>query len=278
MLRARHAPVRHVHRDHPDPAARRRHRARLGMREPRRAGEPRHHVVQPHAREDRHPVPRRLAVSRDGVAAAGELVAEQLGERVVGELGLLQADHVRLPLVQPGQQPRHPLLDRVDVPRRDPHGPHGSCSADTAGSAGDLMATRHTLRQSRCSSNTCPRCRSRTKLSGRRPGTSSSSSAARSIEEPEIAEVVDSPAVGLDRHGPEGPAVRARCSRSTSARRTSAASRRAPRRSCSAAQALGVGPGRRGHRPHDDVRRVRQRGRAHRRDAGVRRLRAPDAG
>ena len=59
---------------------------------------------------------------RDGVAAVCELGAEQLGELVVGELGLLQADDVRLPLVEPRQQPRQPLLDRVDVPRRDAHG------------------------------------------------------------------------------------------------------------------------------------------------------------
>ena len=65
--------------------------------------------------------PRRLAVSCDSVAAVGELVAEQVGERLVCELGLLQTDDVRLPLVQPRQEPRDALLDRVDVPGRDPH-------------------------------------------------------------------------------------------------------------------------------------------------------------
>src|SRR3954452_7915835 len=60
-------------------------------------------------------------MSGDRIAATGELVAEQLEEGVVGQLGLLQADDVRLPLVQPRQQPRHALLDRVDVPRRDAH-------------------------------------------------------------------------------------------------------------------------------------------------------------
>ena len=64
--------------------------------------------------------------SGDLVAALGELVAEQLGERVVGELGLLQADDVGPPLVEPRQQPRHALLDRVDVPGRDPHRAHRS--------------------------------------------------------------------------------------------------------------------------------------------------------
>ena len=97
-----------------------------GCGKPGRAGEPVHHVLEPDAREDRHAVPRRLAVSGDRVAAVCELVAEQLGERVVGELGLLQADDVRLALVEPRQQPRHPLLDRVHVPSRDSHRPNGS--------------------------------------------------------------------------------------------------------------------------------------------------------
>jgi hypothetical protein len=54
----------------------------------------------------------------DGIAAAGELVAEQVDERVVCELRLLQADDIRLALIQPRQQPRHALLDGVDVPGR----------------------------------------------------------------------------------------------------------------------------------------------------------------
>ena len=57
----------------------------------------------------------------DLVAAGGELGAEQLVERRVGELGLLQADDVGLALVEPRQQAREPLLDRVDVPGRDAH-------------------------------------------------------------------------------------------------------------------------------------------------------------
>jgi hypothetical protein len=64
-------------------------------------------------------------VQRDLVAAARQLVAEQGGERVVRQLGLLQADDVRLALVQPRQQPRQALLDRVHVPGRDPHRSHG---------------------------------------------------------------------------------------------------------------------------------------------------------
>ncbi len=128
VVRVRGAAVRHVDRDDPDARARRGQRARLLMREARPAGQSSDHVVQPDAREDRHAVPRRLAVCRDGVAASFELGAEELGELVVGELGLLQADDVRLPLVEPRQQPRQPLLDRVDVPRRDAHG--GTVPAD----------------------------------------------------------------------------------------------------------------------------------------------------
>ena len=92
------------------------------MGEARRARDAGHDVLQPDPREDRHPVPLRLAVAGELVAAAGELFAEQRVERVVGELGLLQADDVGLALVEPGQQPRHPLLDRVHVPGRYPHG------------------------------------------------------------------------------------------------------------------------------------------------------------
>jgi hypothetical protein len=61
-------------------------------------------------------------VAGECVATTGELGAEQLVERVVGELGLLQADDIRLALVEPGQQSRHPLLDGVHIPRRYPHG------------------------------------------------------------------------------------------------------------------------------------------------------------
>jgi hypothetical protein len=62
-------------------------------------------------------------VRRDLVAAVRQLVTEQLGERVVGDLRLLQAHDIRPPLVEPRQQPRHALLQRVDVPGGDPHRP-----------------------------------------------------------------------------------------------------------------------------------------------------------
>jgi hypothetical protein len=50
-----------------------------------------------------------------------ELAAEQIDERLVCKLGLLQADDVRPALVQPRQQARYALLDRVHVPGRDSH-------------------------------------------------------------------------------------------------------------------------------------------------------------
>ena len=123
VIGVRNAAVRHVHRDHPDAAAGRGDRSGLGSWEARRAlTEPGHDLIEPDARENGHPVPGRLAVERDGIVPLGERIAEQLAERVVGELGLLQADDVRPPLVQPRQQSRHTLLDRVDVPGRDSQG------------------------------------------------------------------------------------------------------------------------------------------------------------
>jgi hypothetical protein len=71
-------------------------------------------------------------VNCDGIPTVSELVAEQVEERIVSELGLLQADHIRPPLIQPRQQPRHALLHRVDVPGRDSHRPHGIGTADGA--------------------------------------------------------------------------------------------------------------------------------------------------
>ncbi len=114
--------VGHVHAVHADTATRGGDRARLGIWEAGRAVDPDDDFVEANAREDRDPVPLRLAVTGERIAATGELRAEQLVERVVGELGLLQADDIRLALLEPRQQPRHPLLDGVHVPRRHPHG------------------------------------------------------------------------------------------------------------------------------------------------------------
>ena len=89
MLGAGGSPVGYVHPGDPDARTGRRHRARLRMREPGRARDANRHIVETHAGEDGHPVPRRLAVKRDGVFALGELVAQEIEEGAVGELRLL---------------------------------------------------------------------------------------------------------------------------------------------------------------------------------------------
>ena len=92
-----------------------------GGREPRLVGQAADDVVEPDARQQRDPVPLALAVVRDRVAALGERGGERVGEGLVGELGLLQADDVRGALVEPGQQPGQPGQDGVHVPRRHAH-------------------------------------------------------------------------------------------------------------------------------------------------------------
>jgi hypothetical protein len=68
-------------------------------------------------------------VRGDLVAAVAQLGPEEVGERVVGELGLLQADDVRRALVEPRQEPGDALLDRVDVPGRESHALHATGAA-----------------------------------------------------------------------------------------------------------------------------------------------------
>ncbi len=121
-------PVGEVDRVDADAAAARRQRAGLPMGGTPERRDPDGHLLEPAAREDRDPVPLGLSVAGDRVAAGGELACEQLVERRVGELGLLQADDVGLALVEPRQQAREPLLGRVDVPGRDPHRAYASDS------------------------------------------------------------------------------------------------------------------------------------------------------
>jgi hypothetical protein len=70
----------------------------------RAVGNPGNHVLESDAREDGHAVPGRLAVERDLIAALLHVIGQQLGECSVRELGLLEADDIGPPLVQPGQQ------------------------------------------------------------------------------------------------------------------------------------------------------------------------------
>src|SRR5262249_31620545 len=108
----------------------------LLVRKPRSAWDPLDDVVEPGPGQDRHAVPLRLTVQGERVTTALEFGSEQFPERVVGELGLLQADDVGLPLVQPRQQPRDPLVGGVDVP---------GCYAHRAysGRAGQPRLPRH---------------------------------------------------------------------------------------------------------------------------------------
>src|SRR6185437_12939293 len=93
-------------------------------------------VLEADPGEDRDAVPGAFAVRRELVAALAQLSAEQVGEGRVGELRLLQADDVGRAFVQPRQQPRLALLDRVDVPGGDPHPPSLTTRAAPGGSTG----------------------------------------------------------------------------------------------------------------------------------------------
>ena len=98
------------------------------MREPGPAGNPGPDVLQPGARQDRDAVPRRLTVHRDLVAAVGQLGAEQLGERLVGELGLLQAHDVRLRSSSHGSSRGRRCLTELTFQVAIRTGLHGTCA------------------------------------------------------------------------------------------------------------------------------------------------------
>src|SRR5690606_25945916 len=81
-------------------------------------------------------VPLRLPGCRERVPALAQRVAQQRPDRLGRELGLLQAHHVGAALVEPRQQPGQALLDRVDVPGRDPHATTVTTGADALSRAG----------------------------------------------------------------------------------------------------------------------------------------------
>src|SRR4029450_4090015 len=93
------------------------------MRISRRAGNARHDVIQSNLRQNRDAVPLSFTVGRELITTADQLLPQQLRQCVVGELGLLQARHVGLPLVQPWQESRYTLLDRIHIPCGQPHEP-----------------------------------------------------------------------------------------------------------------------------------------------------------
>jgi hypothetical protein len=83
------------------------------------ARQPRRHLIEGDFGQDRDPVEGLLPMNRDVVAQRLDRLPR---EAIVDAFGFLQADDIRRPLLQPGEQAVHPLLDRVDVPRGDAHG------------------------------------------------------------------------------------------------------------------------------------------------------------
>jgi len=81
------------------------------VRKAGRAGDARGHIVESDARKDGDAVPLGLPVVGHGIAAPRQLLAKRGNEGLVGDLGLLEADHIGLTLIQPGQQSRDPRLD-----------------------------------------------------------------------------------------------------------------------------------------------------------------------
>ncbi len=126
VLRARLAPIRHVHRDDPNAATGRGDRTRLLMRKPGSTLDALDDVLEPDLGQDRDPVPSGLAISSDLIAPISELIPEYLSQRVIRQLGLLKTNNIRPPLIEPRQKPRHALLERVDIPGGDAHGPQGT--------------------------------------------------------------------------------------------------------------------------------------------------------
>src|SRR5581483_5673718 len=110
--------VGHVDARRPHALACRPEKARLGDLVLGLVGEAGDDVVEADAAEDRHTVPLPLSAVRRLVAEGGERHRREVG---VGQLGLLQAQHVGLGVAEPLLDARHALVQRVDVPGRDPH-------------------------------------------------------------------------------------------------------------------------------------------------------------
>ena len=109
-----------------------RDRARLGVGEPGRVADAGGDVLEPTGRGPRRrrsTAPRRGGRPRTRARTAPH--PEQRVERAVGREAGGAADDVGTALVEPWQQARQALLDRVHVPGRDPHGRYGSGAAGT---------------------------------------------------------------------------------------------------------------------------------------------------
>ena len=175
VLGARRPPVRHVHRDDADPAAGRGDRARLRVREAGRAGESR--SPRRRAPPGTGSPPRSTAPGRERRPRSPGRRARRRAARVNASSASLvscRPDDVGLPLVQPGQQPRHPLLDRVHVPGRYPHPAYSSPLRLTAcGRRRPTWLTASTALPRVC----CSRCRCMTGAQVNPPMSTASSCA-----------------------------------------------------------------------------------------------------
>ncbi len=80
---------------------------------------PEDHVVETDPRHDGDAVPAALAVVGSLVAQRGQ---GEVGEGGIGQLGLLEAEHVGLGVCQPLLDAWLPDVQRVDVPGGDAHG------------------------------------------------------------------------------------------------------------------------------------------------------------
>ena len=110
-------PIRYVAAGHPKSGTGRPQNARIGI------GiiaieKVRTDVFKADSAQDRDAVPLPLSVVRALVASVGELVVRKV---LVAELRFLQAQHVGPQELQPLQHPRHSHVQRVDIPRSDPH-------------------------------------------------------------------------------------------------------------------------------------------------------------
>ena len=123
VVRARRAPVRDVHRDDADAAARGGDGARLRVREARarpRSRAPRRPARRARGSRRRSRPPRRGWRPRSR-ASASSSPSSSANASSASFVSCRQTTS-GLALVQPRQQPRQPLLDRIDVPGRDAHG------------------------------------------------------------------------------------------------------------------------------------------------------------
>src|SRR5258706_53620 len=81
-------------------------------------GQPRGNLIEAQLGNDRYAVECLLTVHRNVVSQRLDGLAR---EGLVDAFGLLQAGHVRLTFLKPGQDIVEPLLDRIDVPGRYSH-------------------------------------------------------------------------------------------------------------------------------------------------------------